>query len=821
MAADPNRDVQLEIAHVLFTDIVGYSKLLSDEQRELFQVFNEIVRNTRQFQAAEAAGKLVRLATGDGIALAFFTSPDAPVRCAREISRKLREHPQLRLRMGINSGPVDEVSDVNDRRNVTGAGINMAQRVMDCGDAGHILLSKRVADDLAQYSEWRPHLHELGDVEVKHGVRVHVVNLHNEDFGNPEVPTKIKRAEQERATASAQAAKLKRRRIIIVTSAALLLLLSVALGTWAWQRRAALTSAYKIGAAGIVEKSIAILPFESFAEDKENAYFADGVQDDILTDLAKVADLKVISRRSVAQYRGSTKDVREIGQALQVAHVLEGTVRKIGDTVRVTAQLIDTRTEAQTWAEKYERKVADVFAIQSDISQAIVAQLKAALSPNEKASIEERPTRDQEAYDLYLRARALVYEYGVMHKVGQEDLGKAVTLLESGIARDPKFTLAYCLLSEAQLSLYAAEYWNKERLPKAKEALDNALRVSPNSAQAHLALAQYLYRAPRDAEGAEKELAIAATSLPGEVEVFNLRAAIEEQRGRWTKALHDREKASELDPRDQETAGNLIGLYISIRRYSDAEKLCDRMIASIPQQLTGPYWRYKSGIALAHGDTKAAMAALDANPNRNAGLVGLNSLVANVLVMERQYAKAAEILLSVEEVARSHHVLPKGGSQGYSRGHILEQLGRIARAQGQIETARGYFESARPEFEEWLAKNPEELSEWEGKARAYIAEIDAALGRKEDALREADHALELWPLSRNATVTPDIAQILAVARLWAGERDTALQLLAQFARVPYGPTAGDLKLNPVWDEIRADPRFNKIIADAAEAVKLD
>jgi tetratricopeptide (TPR) repeat protein len=443
------------------------------------------------------------------------------------------------------------------------------------------------------------------------------------------------------------------------------------------------------------------------------------------------------------------------------------------------------------------------------------------LSPAEKAAIEERPTQDQEAYDLYLRARALVYEYGVMSKVVQEDLGKSITLLESAIARDPKFTLAYCLLSEAQLSLYGSEYWNKERLPKAKEAVDNALRVGPNSAQAHLALAQYLYRALRDPEGADKELAFAATSLPGDVELFNLRATIEEQRGQWTKALRDREKASDLDPRDQETAGNLIGLYIQTRRYSEAEKLCDRMIASIPQQLTGPYWRYKSRIASAKGDTNAAMAALDASPNRNAGLAGLNSLVAEVFVMERNYAKATEILLSVEEVARSHNVLPKGGSNGYARGHNFEVLGRIAQAQGQHERARGYFELARPGFEEWLAKNPEELSEYEAKARAYIAEIDAALGRKEDAIREARQVVEIWPITRDARVAAEVATLFAITYIWTGDRDAAFQQLAGVAKRPGGPSVGDLKLNPVWDDLRSDPRFNKIMADAAEPLKLD
>src|SRR6266480_33090 len=811
LSADP----RLETAHVLFTDIVGYSKLLSDQQRKLFQLLNEIVRNTSQFRAAEAAGRLVRLPTGDGMVLAFFTSVDAPVRCAREISRKLREYPTLQLRMGINSGPVDEVSDVNDRPNVTGAGINLAQRVMDCGDAGHILLSKRVADDLAQYSEWRPYLHELGEVEVKHGVQVAIANLYGEEFGNPELPVKIKRAEQGRAVLLAQQARRKRRHISVAFLLALLLMLGLGLGTWIWQRRVALTSAYKVGAAGLLEKSIAVLPFENFDENKENAYFADGIQDDILTDLAKVADLKVISRRSVAQYRGSTKGVREIGQALQVAYVLEGTVRKINGKIHVTAQLIDTRTETERWGEKYEHDLADVFAMQSEISEAIIGQLEVALSPNEKAAIEQKPTQNQEAYDLYLRARALVYEFGVISTVGQTNMVKAVTLLESAIARDSKFTLAYCLLSEAQLDLYTSEYWNKERLPKAKDAVDAAMRLSPDSPQAHLALAQYSYRAQRDPESAEKELAVAARSLPGEVEIFNLRGAIEEQRGQWAKALRDREKANELDPRDQVTASNLIDLRINLRRYNDAEKLCEQMISSVSQQSTGPYWRFKSAIALARGDTKAALAALDANPNRNAGLTGLNLLVANVLIMERQYGKAAEIIESAEEVARSHNVLPKGGAHAYGRGHNLEILGRIARAQGHNEKGRSYFEAARPGFEEWLAKNFEELSEYEGKARIYIAEIDAALGRKEDAIREGRHATELWPVTRDARVAAEIATLLAIVYMWTGERDAAIQQLEEVVKVPGGPTFGDLKLNPVWDDLRNDPRFGKIIADAS------
>ena len=820
MSADVKPKLQVEIGHVLFMDVVGYSTLSVDEQHQIQQQLNEIVRSTERFRAAPE-DRLTTLPTGDGMALVFFTSPEAPVECAIEISSELKRCPQFELRMGIHSGPVSRTTDVNQRTNIAGAGINIAQRVMDCGDAGHILLSKRVADDLTQYSEWKAYLQELGEVEVKHGVRVAITNLYGAEFGNPELPGKVKRAEQERAAMLSRQARRKRRRFSAAFLLALLLVLGIGLGTWIWQRRVALASAYKAGAAGLLEKSIAVLPFENFEDNKENTYFADGIQDDILTDLAKVADLKVISRRSVAQYRGSTTSPREIGQVLQVAYVLEGTVRKINGKIRVSAQLIDTRTEAERWGEKYERDLADVFAMQSEISEAILGQLKVALSPNEKAAIEQKPTQDQEAYDLYLRARALVYEFGVISTVGQTNTVNAVTLLESAIARDPKFTLAYCLLSEAQLDLYAHEYWNKERLPKAKEAVDTALRVSPDSPQAHLALAQYVYRAERNRESAEKELAIAARSLPGEVEVFSLRGEIEEQRGQWAKALRDRAKANELDPRDQVTASNLIDLWITLRRYNEAEKLCDKMIGSVSQQLTGPYWRSKSAIALARGDTKAAMAALDANPNRNAGLEGLNLLVANVLIMERQYEKAAEIVQSAEEVALARNVLPKGAAHGYGRGHNFEILGRIARAQGQNEKARSYFEAARPGFEEWLAKNFEELSEYEGKARAYIAEIDAALGRKEDAIQEGRHAVELWPRPRDARVASEIATLLAVVYLWSGERDAALDQLWQIANLAGSPSAGDLKLNPVWDDLRDDPRFEKIIAKAAEPIKLD
>jgi hypothetical protein len=291
MSAEVKKEIHLEIGHVLFLDIVGYSKLLIDEQSEQLQNLKQIVRGTEQFRLAEAEGKLLRLPTGDGGALVFRTSPEAPVGCAVEISKELKHHPELRVRMGIHSGPVNEITDLNEQANIAGAGINIAQRVMDCGDAGHILLSKHVAEDLEQYPQWGSHLHDLGECEVKHGVRVHAVNFYTDEVGNPEVPEKFKRAEVAAAVSGAKKSEISRRHLFI-TGAAILILITIAVGGFRFSQRgkpktSAITSL-------IPEKSIAVLPFENRSEDKANAYFADGIQDEILTRLSKIADLKVI-----------------------------------------------------------------------------------------------------------------------------------------------------------------------------------------------------------------------------------------------------------------------------------------------------------------------------------------------------------------------------------------------------------------------------------------------------------------------------------------------------------------------------------------------
>src|SRR5438067_3206071 len=388
MTSERSPDVKFEVSHVLFIDIVGYSKLLINEQSEQLRTLKEIVRGTEQFRIAQAEGKLLRLPTGDGGALVFRTNPEAPVLCALEISKALKNHPELRVRMGIHSGPVNEVTDLNEQANIAGAGINIAQRVMDCGDAGHILLSRHVADDLETYPRWQPCLHNLGEFDVQHGALIWIANLYDDQIGNPQLPKKLQVLRQRRA-----------RTRLAAIAGALLLLAGIIAGFLIVSKKSAKRT------LTAPEKSIAVLPFENLSEEKANAFFADGVQDEILTDLAKVADLKVISRTSVIGYRDTHgRNLRKIGEELGVAHVVEGSVQRAGNRVRVNAQLVDARNDGHRWAQTFDRDLADVFAIQTEIAEAIAHQLQARLLPPEKAAMAQPLTTDLVANDLYERA---------------------------------------------------------------------------------------------------------------------------------------------------------------------------------------------------------------------------------------------------------------------------------------------------------------------------------------------------------------------------------------------------------------------------------
>src|SRR5256886_310582 len=566
MSTEINKQIELEIAHVLFIDIVGYSKPSINQQRAVVDELTEVVRGSDQFQKAEAAERLIKIPTGDGMALVFYTSPEAPAQCAVEASRILKEHPRLQLRMGVHSGPVSGVIDVNDHANLAGAGLNTAQRVMDCGDAGHILLSKRVADDLGEYGRWRPLLHDLGLCEVKHGARVAIVNLYADQVGNPQLPKTF------------QALKKHTARVRWATLAAVLLALAaIAAGIVVFSR-------YRFRSTlAAPEKTIAVLPFENLSEEKENAFFADGVQDEILTDLAKIADLKVISRTSVMQYKnGISRNLREIGEQLGVAHVLEGSVQRTGGRVRVSAQLIDARTDAHLWAEHYDRPLDDVFAIQSEVAQAIADQLNAKLSPEEKAAIKQAPTADLVAYDLYVRAEAFRAATSFNARL-KENLLEAARLLDQVIARDPTFFLAYCRLAEVHDMMYFfGSDHTPTRLALANTAIQTALRLRPGSGEAHLALAEHLYRGYRDHEHALAELALARRALPNDPLVFELTGFITRRQGRWEESTTDLKRALELDPRNLFFLQQLSFTYDWQHRYRDLASVLDRALKLVP-----------------------------------------------------------------------------------------------------------------------------------------------------------------------------------------------------------------------------------------------
>src|SRR5690242_11670089 len=589
MAAETKKEIGLEIGHVLFIDIVGYSKLLIDEQRDYFHTLNEVVRRTDSFRAADAAGKLTHLPTGDGMALVFATTPDTPVSCALEISKALRSHPELQVRMGIHSGPVSGVVDVSGRSNIAGAGINLAQRVMDCGDAGHILLSKHVADDLEQYRQWRSQLHDLGECEVKHDVRVHVVNLYTDELGNREVPEKFQRvkATLTAPVIAASEARPARRSWSWIAALIIAVALAAAAGFYVSSRRSgpnAPPSATAPAPVAIPEKSIAVLPFENLSEEKANAFFTDGVQDEILTDLAKIADLKVISRTSVMQYKGGiARNLRKIGEELGVAHVVEGSVQRAANKIRVNAQLIDARNDAHLWAQTYDRDLADVFAIQSEIAKAIADQLQAKLSPNEKEAIEQPPTIDLAAFDLYSRAKSLVLTIGFSATI-ESDLRKAIELLDEAVKRDPSFFDAYWQLAFAHETLYAVSGSDHTpaRLALAGAAVQAATRLRPDAAETHLARAQYLYYGLRDYAGALAELEIARRALPNDPRLFELTGYIQRRRGQQEEGLQNLRRAVELDPRNFSTLQQIALSYEGLGRYAEAIAALDRALAIVP-----------------------------------------------------------------------------------------------------------------------------------------------------------------------------------------------------------------------------------------------
>lgn len=802
MPAKLKSDPHLEIAHVLFIDVVGYSKLLVNEQRELVQQLNQVVRKTPQFRKSEAAGKLIRIPVGDGMALVFFQTPEEPVQCALEIARALKNHPHIRLRMGVHSGPVDQIRDVNNQANVAGVGINIAQRVMALGDAGHILVTKRVADDLAQDSHWQPHLHELGEVELKHGERVAIVNLYTEEFGNPQVPEKFKGSKQKQgapATARGFRTIFSRKREL-VAAAAVLLMAALGIGFWKFYHSAAqkLTST-----SAVLEKSIAILPFENLSRDPDNAFFADGVQDEILTDLAKIADLQVISRTSVMQYKtGAARNLREIATQLGVTHIVEGSVQRARGKVRVNAQLIDARTDRHLWGQTYDRDLADVFAIQSEIAKAIADQLQARLSPDEKKAIERPPTGDITAFDLYTRAKNLLLR-SASSGTGKADLLQAADLLNQAVAHDPSFLQAYCQLASAHdaLYFYGLDH-TPARLALAEAAVEAAFRLRPDAGETHLARAQNLYQGYLDYDGALAELEVAHQTLPNDSQVLALTGYIQRRQGRWEESTKNLERAIKLDPHNVQTLQQIASHnYDYFRRYAEEKSVWDRLLAIEPNDVDTKVARADVELDW-KADTQPLHQMIDSiratNPAAVPSIAGSWLICA---LAERDGAAAKNALIASGE----NPIFLGTDNVPFNRPFIEGVIARMTKDDGK---ARSAFTAARMEQEKIIQAQPNY-----GPALCVLGLIDAGLGRREEALREGRRAVELLPVEKDAIHGIAMVKYLAMIAAWVGDKDLACEQLANVIRRPSDLSYGQLKLLPFWDPIRDDPGFQKLLSE--------
>jgi TolB-like protein/Tfp pilus assembly protein PilF len=795
MGDESEKFSQLEIAHVLFTDIVGYSKKAIDQQSELLGELNRVVRGTEQFRAAEAAGKLVRLPTGDGMALAFFTSVDAPVRCALEIAEALKSRPQIQLRMGVDSGPVDQIMDVNDRPNVAGAGINMAQRVMDCGDAGHILLSKRVAADLAQYSKWQPHLHDLGEAEVKHGVIVSIVNLYTGDVGNPDVPDKIQRAKR---VEMLRARKRQRQRIGI--AALVLLAVVAATGFFWWAKRApapVVATKTTETTAAIPAKSIAVLPLENLSDDKENAFFADGIQDDVLTSLAKIKDLKVISRTSVMGYRNKgARNLREIGKELGVASVLEGSVRRVGNRVLVNVQLIDTASDQHIWAERYDRTLTDSITLQGELASEIAGALRASLTAEEKARVEMKATDNPEAYVAYLKGR----EAQLRPETSRENFLSAETFYKQAIALDPKFVLARARLSLMQALIY--EYFestNTARLAEARKNAEEALRLDPNSAEAHSSLARCAQNV-NDAATTRRELDEAVRLLPNDAYLI-LNAAVTQWGMGWNdEAVVNFKRATELEPREAKTFYSYGVLLKEMDREAEARAALDHALELAPESVYFRLQRASAEIAWS-GDTKRARAILAKLPAGQDPDGRVTSAYCTLALYERNFPEALRLLQ-----AYPGETLPwidSGGFGAQDTKIFNEAILRLYA--GDFSRAYECFDAERWKAEVDVRDNPLVSGGHSGLALLY-----AQMGWKAPALAEAARALELGPPA-DAFMERWFHFNLARTYTWAAEPEPALKQIALVLSSQWDYKVNNFRLDPVWDPIRKDPRFQKML----------
>ena len=805
--AEPTPDLQLEIAHVLLIDVVGYSKLLVNEQIEQLQELNQIVRSTECFRAAETSDKLTRVPTGDGMALLFFRSPEEPARCALEISRTLTDHARIQVRMGVHSGPVSQVTDVNDRTNIAGAGINIAQRVMDCGDAGHILLSKHLADDLAEYRHWRPHLHDLGECEVKYGLRLHLVNLYKDNLGNPHLPEKLKRGKRWK-----QAAVLVRPisaprwpKVLLVVAlvvSAVALMFSVSFFLRRASPDVAQPHVQESAASSISEKSIAVLPFENRSDEKANAYFADGIQEEILTRLSKIADLKVISRTSTQHYKSAPENLPEIARQLGVAHILEGSVQKSGDTVRVHVQLIKAANESHLWADTFDRKLTDIFSVESDVAKAIAEQLRAHLTGQEEKVIAAKPTDNPEAYDAYLRGLAYTLKPAttVANTLGaQKHLREAVAL-------DATFALCWALLSYVDSVSYlsfSVEPTTALR-EEARQAAETALTLQPDLGEAMLAEGQYYYAFLKDYDTAVSYFERARPLLPNSSKIPEALAYVARRRGQWDRSDAYFNEAERLDPRNVNLLTQHALLDIERRNFSLALRKLDYILDITPSDVDT--LAYKAAVAQAEGDLRRASAILD----------GLRPTADQSEALETQVYQAILKRQPAPMMRRLTEILASPDpSLGYINSELYFWLGWVQEVAGDKAAAQQSWRHARSELESFLNKQPDNIS-----IIADLTWTNLGLGNPSAALALAERAAATFPLEKDAINGSTALDIVARCAALREDHDRAISVLQKLLSIPHTGalaqgmplTPALLRLDPMFDGLRNDPRFQKLVS---------
>jgi TolB-like protein/Tfp pilus assembly protein PilF/class 3 adenylate cyclase len=588
---------RLEIAHVLFIDIVGYSKLLTDEQSEALHELNQIVRNTEAARDALAANQLTILPTGDGMALVFTGSVEEPVECALEISNASRAQPSVPVRMGIHSGPVHQVKDASGRDNIAGIGINIAQRVMDCGDAGHILISKRVADDLAQQRRWQPYLHELGDVEVKHGTVVSLVNLYAETIGNAAPP---KNGSAKRTPESL--------------------------------------------------KAIAVLPFVNMSADKNDEYLSDGMTEELINALAKVPGLRVPGRTSSFAFKGKVEEdiFRKVGNQLHVNSVLEGSVRKAGEKLRVTAQLINVSDGYHLWSKAYDGDVKDIFTFQSNVAERVAEALQGKLGIETARALTKKPTNNPEAHRLYLLGR---YEFGKYTEAGW---ASSIRYYEQALKLDPNYALAYCGLADTYAYMGGVVMPSKEAVAKEKEFAQKALELDPELAEAHLSLACALGGA-FDWRNAQIEFDRAIKLNPNLAWAYEMNAWFLCGVGRLDEAIAKDKKAIELDPLNSFFQASLAYFLYHARRYDDAIVQIRKTLELDP---TSTLARHLLGCCLLwKGDTAGAIAEFQRSKIVVTG-AWYQGLLGYAYAVSGDRSKAEEILGELEELVKNRYVNP-------------------------------------------------------------------------------------------------------------------------------------------------------------------